>query len=395
MLIWLESDYKLRNPVDIDRCISAEIPDKDTDPELYTLVKEFMIHGPCGTEHKSCPCMVGNKCSKNFPKSFNDSTFIDESGYAIYKHPDNGRSVTKSGAKLYNGNVVPYNPRLLREYQAHINVEWCNQFGSIKYLFKYINKGPDRITAAVEEKDKDEVKDFLDCRYLSACEAAWRIFKFDIHHRYPAVERLPFHLPNEHSVVFDESESIDFTLEKESANTTKFLKWMELNKTDELAQTLLYVEIPKYFVWNKDDRVWTKRKRGVSIGRIHHVPPSWGELFYMRILLNKVKGPTTFEKLREYDDVQYDTFKEACYARGLLEEDKEYIDGLFEASEWGMADYLRDYFVKLILTDSMSRPEYVWEQTWHLMAEDVLRIERLRHNHPGNYFNLYHIICTY
>ena len=379
----MESQDKLRNPADIDRCISAEIPDKESDPELYTLVKEFMIHGPCGPEHKNCPCMVGNKCSKIFPKAFNDSTYIDESGYAIYKRPDNGRSITKSGAELFNGNVVPYSPRLLREYQAHINVEWCNQFGSIKYLFKYINKGPDRITAAIEEKDKDEIQEYLDCRYLSACEAAWRIFRFDIHHRYPAVERLPFHLPNEQSVVFDATESLDFTLEKESANTTKFLKWMELNEIDTDARKLLYVEIPKFYVWNKDDRIWTKRKRGVSVGRIHHVPASWGEMFYLRILLNKVRGPRKFEHLREYNDVVYDTFKEACYARGLLDEDKEYIDGLIEASEWGMGSYLRDLFVKLILTDSMARPEKVWEQTWHLMAEDVLDIERIRHDHPG------------
>lgn len=384
LLIWLENADKLRHASDIDRCIYAEIPDKVTDPELYTLVKEFMIHGPCGPEHKSCPCMVGNKCSKNFPKTFNESTFIDESGYAIYKRPDNGRSIKKSGVELYNGSVVPYSSRLLREYQAHINVEWCNQFGSIKYLFKYINKGPDRITAAIEEEDKDEIQEYLDCRYLSACEAAWRIFKFDIHHRYPAVERLPFHLPNEHSVIFDATESIDFTLVKESTNTTKFLKWMELNETDEIAKDLLYVEIPKYFVWNKQDRIWTPRKKGLSIGRIHHVPPSWGELFYLRILLNKVKGPTTFDDFKTYDKVVYPTFKEACYARGLLDDDKEYIDGLHEASQWGMGDYLRNYYVMLILSDSMARPEKVWEQTWHLMAEDVLHIERLKRDHPGN-----------
>ena len=106
-------------------------------------------------------------------------------------------------------------------------------------------------------------------------------------------------------------------------------------------------------------------------------------MFYLRILLNKVRGPRKFEHLREYNDVVYDTFKEACYARGLLDEDKEYIDGLIEASEWGMGSYLRDLFVKLILTDSMARPEKVWEQTWHLMAEDVLDIERIRHDHPG------------
>ena len=154
---------------------------------------------------------------------------------------------------------------LFIRYQAHINVEWCNQFGSIKYLFKYINKGPDRVTAAVEDEEKDEIKDYYDCRYLSSCEAAWRIFKFEIPHRFPAVERLPFHLPNQQSVVFDPTESIDFQLEKNSANTSKFLAWMDLNKTDTKAQKLLYVEIPKYYVWNKTKRIWTERKQGIYI----------------------------------------------------------------------------------------------------------------------------------
>ena len=373
----------MTSPADIDRCISAEIPDVDEDPELHQLVKEFMMHGPCGPEHRNCPCMVEDKCSKKFPKSFNESTFIDESGYAIYKRTDDGRTVKKQGADLHCGFVVPYNPTLLKRYQAHINVEWCNQFGSIKYLFKYINKGPDRVTAAVEDEETDEIREFYDCRYLSACEAAWRIFKFDIHHRFPAVERLPFHLPNEHSVVFDPTESIDFQLEQASANTTKFLAYMELNKVDELAQSLLYVEIPKHFVWNSQQKIWTLRKQGKSIGRIHHVPPSWGELFYMRMLLNKVKAAIEFDDFKKFEGIQYRTYKEACDARGLLQDDKEYIEGIIEASSWGTGDYLRNHFVMLILSDTMSRPEVVWEKSWRLLAEDVENLERKKRNHPG------------
>ncbi|PHT78408.1 hypothetical protein T459_16460 [Capsicum annuum] len=76
------------------------------------------------------------------------------------------------------------------KYGAHINVEWCNQSKSIKYLFKYVNKGHDRATIAFSQsihdegsQDVDEINMYYDCRYISPCEAAWRIFGFFIHYR--------------------------------------------------------------------------------------------------------------------------------------------------------------------------------------------------------------------
>jgi len=66
-------------------------------------------------------------------------------------------------------------------YQAHVNTEYCNKSNSIKYLFKYVNKGPDRATMKIgngtsndeEKTNVDEIKNYYDCRYLSPCEAVW------------------------------------------------------------------------------------------------------------------------------------------------------------------------------------------------------------------------------
>ncbi|XP_074287953.1 uncharacterized protein LOC141613116 [Silene latifolia] len=92
--------------------------------------------------------------------------------------------------------------------------------------------------------------------YLSACEAVWRIFAFDIHYRTPAVERLQFHLPGEQSVVFDDENPIDEVLKKSSTGVSKFLSWMKINSSEEeelqIAKDLLYCQFPTKFVWNKD-----------------------------------------------------------------------------------------------------------------------------------------------
>ena len=42
----------------------------------------------------------------------------------------------------------------------------------------------------------------------------------------------------------------------------------------------------------------------------------------------------SFEDIRRVDGVVHTSFKDACYALGLLEDDKEFIDVIVEASSW-------------------------------------------------------------
>lgn len=50
------------------------------------------------------------------------------------------------------------------------------------------------------------------------------------------------------------------------------------------------------------------------------------EIFYMRTLLNYVKRPHSYSQTRTTNNIDYPKFKEACYAMGLLNDDKVYID---------------------------------------------------------------------
>lgn len=101
---------------------------------------------------------------------------------------------------------------------------------------------------------------------------------------------------------------------------------------------------------------WTPQKKGFVVGRMHYTPPGTGEFHYMRTLLNHVKGPTCYEDIRTVGDDVHATFRDACFARGLLQDDKEFINAINEASTWGSAHYLRMLFATLLLANELVTP---------------------------------------
>ncbi|XP_019173001.1 PREDICTED: uncharacterized protein LOC109168432 [Ipomoea nil] len=338
ILLFIQANSEFADPAFMDTIISAEIPDKVTENEYYKHVGEFMLHGPCGAARMKSPCMANGKCSKHFPKRYIDASHFDQDGYPL----------------------------------------------SIKYLFKYVNKGNDRVTAefykatidGAGNEIVDEINMYYDCRYVSACEATWRLFSFEVQYRTPPVERLSFHLPDCQSVVFQDDDTIDNVLNRETVWQSMFNAWFVANQKFKEASLLTYIEMPTKFVWKKDIREWHPRKKGSSIGRIFYVPPASGEIYYLRCLLNIVRGPTSYKDIRTVNSVEYLTFRDACYAHGLLDDDKEYIDAINEASYWSSAHSLRKLFVVLLTSSSIIRPENVWNQVWEHLSEDAQHYQR-------------------
>ncbi|CAH1390258.1 unnamed protein product [Nezara viridula] len=81
MLLILRNIDKLREIEDVDALVSAEIPDPQTNSRLYNIVKNCMIHGPCGTINPKSPCMEDEHCTRRFPKEFADETSLNVNGY--------------------------------------------------------------------------------------------------------------------------------------------------------------------------------------------------------------------------------------------------------------------------------------------------------------------------
>ena len=158
---------------------------------------------------------------------------------------------------------------------------------------------------------------------------------------------------------------------------------MNTNQAFVEGQSLTYSEFVTKFVYNQKQRCWQLRKKGYTIGRLQWVPPTTGELFYLRMMLTVCRGPISFEDIRTVDGVEYSTYREACFAMGFLQDDREFIAAIQEAKDWGSAPYLRNLFVLLLLTGTMNKPEQVWEKTWHWLSDDIVYSHRRSSNTPG------------
>lgn len=101
-MLFLHNDDKHPTATEIDRIISAKIPDLIKELLAYDAVKQCMVHGPCGSINSRPSCMIENKCVKHFPKKFCSQTIVDNDGFPIYRRRYNGIFVERNGVKLNN-----------------------------------------------------------------------------------------------------------------------------------------------------------------------------------------------------------------------------------------------------------------------------------------------------
>jgi len=151
--------------------ISAQLPDPQLQLLLYAKVTKYMLHSPCGVDNPQAKYMVNRKCSKCFPKEYRERTDWAEDSYLLYARPDNGLVFEHNRARFTNQYVVSYCPQLLLFFDCHLNVEISAGLETVKYLSKYIYKGPDRVTMEISGGMQDEIKAHLDGRFIGPIEA--------------------------------------------------------------------------------------------------------------------------------------------------------------------------------------------------------------------------------
>lgn len=202
ILLILSSQYqKMASLEFVNEYVQAEIPSLPLENDMSDLAIQLLrLHKIVTTNNlHDCSdyCLIDGKCSKNFPKPFNDTTTIGWQGKKYRRRqptdavqplcPDNDadndivyqrrQAVPTTGLhnnavqssygnvfakKLKNGTViqldnrrvVPYNSYLFLKYNCHINVEYVYDEKCCRYTFKYIYKGNDQAYVRVEKIKK-------------------------------------------------------------------------------------------------------------------------------------------------------------------------------------------------------------------------------------------------
>ena len=398
LLILKHARDKPRTPAQIDRIISAEIPDPVREPELYNTICRNNIHGPCGKANLKLMCMNNPKCNgqccKAFPKSFCTETKTDVDGYPEYRRRPNQHVIPSLGIhrNVNSTWVVPYSPFLSKKFDCHINVEVSTSLKAIKYVYKYVYKGGDKAEIRLvkqygnEEVENnfvmniDQIKEYMDSRYLSSQEAMWRVFGYPTNSLSHHIERLPVHLPDQQEVVFEEG--FHASVASSGPPTTRLTAYFLLNEGDgydqeerDLARNTLYHDIPQHFSWNNSKTKWVQRKKKLPekvswnylnsskpiIGRMHLCTPKDMERYSLRMLLLKVKGAQSYnDLLMDSNSNPCPTFQEAAMSRGYLNDDNEWHHCLQEAAETEMPHKLRSLFATILTNCEPKDPLALW-----------------------------------
>jgi len=151
--------------------------------------------------------------------------------------------------------VAPYNPYLTKMFNAHINVKVSVDIRNVKYLFKYVYKGPDRVVVAIASPT-NKIQQYIDVRYLSVAEGVDSSLSFKNHMEWP----LLIHLPRQHNIIFNENENLAVVVECAACQRTTLTTYFAYNAQNADGRNVVYVDFPVDHVWKIQKKVWSARQ---------------------------------------------------------------------------------------------------------------------------------------
>jgi hypothetical protein len=98
-------------------------------------------------------------------------------------------------------------------------------------------------------------------------------------------------------VLFDDDDDVQEVVAQSTISRTMLTKWFKTNQELEAARSLMFDQFPQQWVWNWKLKRWTMHHRGFAIGCMYYAHPTSGERDYLRMLLNYIKGATSYDHL--------------------------------------------------------------------------------------------------
>jgi hypothetical protein len=367
---------------DLDRVISAEIPPlpdpNDHSPKaeaqrrLRKSVLRHHVHNDCKggrAAGKTCPCLdkrTGRCRFRLDVVDFQSRTVINElengKRQVLLRRRMGESAVTESGRCVDNRHISPYVPYFVLKYDCHFNVQPCIDVHAIKYLYKYVYKGPDRAAATCRSADQyvdDEISRWQDMRWFTSYEASWRLLGFLLSYASHSVTRLDVHRDGEQLCYWMGDSHEEAALRGQP--TSSLLGWLQYIAThprDVIMLRLRYHEFPQHYNWDKAKGCWKPYQRSHRygrLGRVYPVSPRSGDTFYLRMYLLNLTGADVLPLVRTGGPNVASlrgsnaSFEDACRAAGLLADDAEYHTAIREALQTDSDGAVRDLLVLILM----------------------------------------------
>ncbi|CAB4416165.1 unnamed protein product [Rhizophagus irregularis] len=106
----------------------------------------------------------------------------------------------------------------------------------------------------------DEIRLYLDARYISASEASWRIFHYRLYDEKPDVIQLCVHLPGQHRVIFQDNECLEDVIKRSNTEKTILTAWFDANIKYPDARRTTYADFPSKWVYDSRIKKWKPRQ---------------------------------------------------------------------------------------------------------------------------------------
>ncbi|KAF3405665.1 ATP-dependent DNA helicase PIF1 [Penicillium rolfsii] len=373
----------------LDGFICAELPDPDEDPALHAAIGRFHMHSQNHLDRPTSRCNRDGRCIYGYPQPINNQTYMDDLGRVHYRR-----------RKQEDRWVTPHVPVLVHLLDCHIYADVCSTATIFLYLFKYLFKGPDRARFGIralhdtradgEEEQVDEFRDYMNARYLSSSEAAYRILNFHTVSKRPGVRCLSVHLEGKNlgrmydrsHPGYSEMSDLLWYFKRPSTETFSRLKYTEffslyyletvpLDVPLDSGQTLITTVTTEKGLRQK---VLRRRVRQPIVTRLQTVPLRLKETFYLRALL-QVRPTSSFEDARTIRGHCYPTYQEAATALGLFQDDHEAVYAMNEA----ITAYSRPSQLRFLFAQLLSDLPFPAVELWSRFHDDLCADYRLRH----------------